>query len=176
MNSLVSIKNLDHPTHTLWCEKFWVVCAVYFSQPALLLTNESQTICEVSPGVNGCPVTFRKSRWSMASTENATNHKQQKYVPQIHESRQTKKTIFLFKLISISRAIWFEGKAKNFKTLKLLELFGMFWKPKSEVLQKIFWIMVDDSNQIRKAWKQMEECGRKCWLSSASKWLIHLKI
>ena len=36
--------------------------------------------------------------------------------------------------------------------------------------------MVYDSNQIRKAWKQMEECGRKCWLSSASKWLIHLKI
>ena len=37
-----------------------------------------------------------------------------------------KETIFLFKLISISRAIRIEGKAKNFKTLKLLELFGMF--------------------------------------------------
>ena len=144
MNSLVSIKNLDHPIHTLWCEKFWVVCAVYFSQPALLLTNESQTICEVSPGVNGCPVTFRKSRWSMASTENATNHKYQKYVPQIQESRQTKKTNLLFKLISISRAIRFEGKAKNLKTSNLLEFLGCFENQSLKFYKKSFelWSMI----------------------------------
>ena len=74
----------------------------------------------------------------MASTENATNHKKTEICATNSGIKADKKTIFLFKLISISRAIRFEGKAKNLKTLKLLEFLGCFENQSLKFYKKSF--------------------------------------